>query len=382
MTAQKKPVYLDHHATTPICAEALEAMLPFFTEKFGNPHAVGHCNGRAAAKAVEAAREKLAALLNCDAGALIFTSGATEANNMALFGLSPENGRDEILIGALEHTSITAGIPALEKKGFTVKIIPANKDGFITADAVRQTASDKTALVSVMAVNHEIGTVQPIKDIAAAAHEYGALYHCDAAQGTGKVPIDIKDAEIDMLSVSGHKFYGPPGIGAFYLRATPPVELSPVLHGGGQQRFRSGTIPLPSAVGLGAAAEAAMQRMEKDTAHLARLKDLFLSKMPAGLRINGALSPRLPGSLNLVTDAPSADILTALANDLCLSTGSACMSRERKPSRVLKAIGLADEEVFRSLRLSMGRDTTDADVIFAAEKLAPYCTAAARTATA
>lgn len=371
---QPKPLYFDYHATTPCAPEAVEAMLPYFHDKFGNPHAKSHKNGRAAAAAVETAKEQVAALLNCDAGGIIITSGATEANNTALLGLCPADGRHEILIGALEHPSILASIPALERKGFTVSIIPADKNGFVTADALRALVSEKTRLVSVMSANHEIGTVQPVKQLAAVAHEYGALFHTDAAQCAGKVPIDIRDAEIDMLSLSAHKLYGPCGIGALYVRTTPPLSLEPVLNGGLQQYCRSGTVPLALSVGMGVAADIARTHMAHYTEKLNALVDLLLSKLPDDLRINGARTPRIPGSINLLLPSCAAeDVLLDLADDLCLSTGSACKSGSGKPSGVLKAIGLTDEESFRALRISMGRDTTEADVLFAAEKLAPYC---------
>jgi cysteine desulfurase len=380
MPAQlKQPLYFDYHATTPCAPEAVEAMLPYFHDKFGNPHAKSHKNGRAAAAAVETAKEQLAALLNCDAGGLIITSGATEANNTALLGLCPADGRNEILIGALEHPSILASIPALERKGFTVKTIPANKDGFVTAAALRELISEKTRLVTVMAANHEIGTAQPVKDLAAIAHEYGALFHTDAAQCAGKLPLDIRDAEIDMLSLSAHKLYGPCGIGALYVRTTPPLSLEPVLNGGLQQHCRSGTVPLALSVGMGVAADIARTRMAHYTEKLNALVELLLSKLPDDIRINGARTPRIPGSINLLLPSCAAeDVLLDLADDLCLSTGSACKSGSGKPSGVLKAIGLTDEETFRALRISMGRDTTEEDVIFAAEKLAPYCSTDAK----
>lgn len=369
------PLYLDYHATTPCDPAVVAAMTPYFTARFGNASAGSHKNGRLAAAAAADAKEKIAALIGGTPDAVIITSGATEANNMALLGLAAaaDNGRNEILIGALDHASIRNAAAHLAKNGFVVKTIPATADGFIMPEAVAALASDKTLLISVMTVNHEIGTIQPIQAIAEIAHAAGALFHSDAAQGAGKVPIDVQSMGIDLLSLSGHKFYGPPGIGALYVRPSPPIKRAPVLFGGNQQPGRSGTIPLALTVGLGEACRIAGGVMQGEAARQKALTDLLLKTLKdhnITFSINGAMTGRLPGSLNLYfPDARAEDLLLDLADDLCLSTGSACASGSRTPSAVLKAIGLSDEATARCLRISFGRQTTEEDVLFAAEKL-------------
>jgi len=371
----KLPVYLDYHATTPCDPRVVEAMLPYFiADKFGNASASSHRNGREAAKAVAEAKEKITALIGGVPEALILTSGATEANNMALSGLVTTNrNRNEILISALEHASVINSAEHLAKQGFIVRTIPATKEGFIMPDAVSKLISGKTLLVSVMAANHEIGTIQPIAEISGIAHAAGALFHCDATQAVGKIPVNVDTMGIDLLSLSGHKFYGPPGIGALYMRPKPPIKLSPIQFGGNQQGIRPGTIPLALSIGLGEACRIAGAIMNKETHRLQKLTDLMLLKLDEAnvdFQINGALSPRLPGSLNLkLPNVCAEDILLDLADDICISTGATCASQSSAPSSVLKAIGLRDEEIESCLRISFGRLTTGEEIIFAAEKL-------------
>lgn len=372
----RRPVYLDHHSTTPCAPEVVEAMLPYLGERFGNPSAVNHARGRAAAARVEEAKAQIAALVGTIPEAVVLTAGASEANNLALAGLARRApaGRQEIVIGAIEHPSVRCAAERLAETGFRVVEVPVTGGGFVEADAVRERVSARTLLVSVMAANHEIGTIQPIADIAAVAHAAGALFHTDATQAVGKVPVDAHRDGIDLLSLSGHKFYGPPGIGALVVRQKPPLELAPLLLGGGQQGgLRSGTVPLALAVGLGAACKLAAWRMAGDAEHLGRLARRLLEALRAalpGLRVNGSLERRLPGSLNLCFPGVSAaDLLLDLNEDLCLATGSACASGASAPSRVLKAIGLSDEDCAGSVRVSLGRGTTQAEVEFAAARL-------------
>ncbi len=372
-----KPIYFDYHATTPCDDNVIAAMLPYFSEQFGNPHASLNKHGRQAADAVNTAKEQIGALLNAPASSFTMTSGATEANNIALLGQQIEDdNRTEILISALEHDSIWNCIPALKNKGFTVKTIPANAQGLITENSLKDLISDKTKLVSVMTVNHEIGTIQPISALADIAHTHGALFHTDAAQAVGKIAVDICDTSIDLLSLSGHKCYGPMGVGALYTRSKPPISLHPISCGGRQQKLRSGTIPLPLVVGLGKAASIAQSRITDDQKHLRGLTqtlcDKFKKQNP-NIHWNGTLEHRIPGSLNFILPNTSTeDVLLSCIDSISLSTGSACGTGNSKPSRILQAIGLSDQEIHQSIRLSMGRHTTKNDIDILFEKLIPY----------
>lgn len=373
----QKPVYLDHHSTTPCAPEVVAAMQPCFTEAFGNPSAINHARGRAAAARVEEARTQIAALIGAVPEAIVLTAGASEANNLALSGIARRAppGRDEIVIGPMEHPSVTASAERLAESGFRLIVLPATDTGFVDPEAVRERVSARTLLVSVMAANHEIGTIQPIAGIAATAHAVGALFHTDATQAVGKIALDMGHDGIDLLSLSGHKFYGPPGIGALVVRQKPPVALAPLILGGGQQGgLRSGTLPLALTVGLGAACALAGARMAADGERLGRLSRRLLDPLRAqvpDMKVNGSLDNRLPGSLNLCFPGVSAaDLLLELADDLCLATGSACASGASAPSRVLKAIGLSNEDCAGSVRISLGRGSTEAEVDFAVERIA------------
>jgi len=372
-----KPIYFDYHATTPCDENVIAAMLPYFSEQFGNPHASLNKHGRRAADAVNTAKEQIGALLNAPASSFTLTSGATEANNIALLGQHIEDdNRTEILISALEHDSVWNCIPALENKGFTVQEIPSNAQGIITSETLENLINDKTKLVSVMTVNHEIGTIQPISDLAKIAHAHGAVFHTDAAQAVGKIPLDITKMNIDLLSFSGHKCYGPMGVGALYTRNTPPIALHPISCGGNQQKLRSGTIALPLAVGLGKAASIAQNRLSDDQTHLRALTKTLsdkITKQNPDIHWNGILDHRIPGSLNFILPNTSAeDMLLSCLDSISLSTGSACGTGRNKPSRILQAIGLSDHDIHHSIRLSMGRHTTQDDIDILFEKLIPY----------
>lgn len=367
------PLYLDYHATTPCDPSVVEAMLPYFSVRFGNVSS-NHARGRHADKALTEAKAQIAGLIGAQPEEIVLTSGATESNNLALAGIAAgATDRREILIGALEHESVARCARHLVAQGFTVKVIPATKDGFILPDAVAGMVSDKTLMVSVLAASHEIGTIQPIKEIAAVAKRAGAWTHCDAAQAVGRVAIDVGALGVDMLSFSAHKIYGPQGIGALYVRAKPPVSLFPLFHGGHQQRLRPGTVPLALAAGFGQACRIAAACLKEDARRLSDLTDLLVTELTQnipGIRINGARTSRLPGSLNVLLPGVDAEaLLLTLADDLCLSTGSACRSKGGFPSPVLRAIGLSDQDIYSSIRLSLGRATIREDVFFAVKKI-------------
>lgn len=361
----KKPVYLDYHATTPCDPAVITEMMPYFgMDKFGNPDARTHLHGRNAAETLRRAKADIAALIGAEADHITLTSGATEANNIVLQGVAraAKNSRNEILVSAIEHDSIfNAKIDGVE-----IKKIPVTSDGFVDPEAVKKMISDKTLLVSVMAANHEIGTIQPTGEIAPIARSAGALFHTDATQTAGKISLDMN---ADFVTFSAHKIYGPVGIGALYAGPQAQPKISPLFFGGQQQKLRSGTLPLALAVGFAAACRISRQQMPEEQARLKKFGDLFLAGI-SGLKINGALSPRLPGSFNLCLPGVNAEqFLLDISPELSMATGSACASSSRKPSHVLQAIGLSDEGIFASIRLSFGRCTTEEEVVFAAKAI-------------
>lgn len=360
-------IYLDHHATTPCDPRVVEAIQPYFTTRFGNAASRENAHGRTAQKAVSAAKASIASLLNVEPEAIHFTSGATAANHWAIRGIVPRDGRNEIAISALEHDSV---VQAAKASGLTLNIIPATPEGFITVEALEQVVNARTLLVSIQAANQEIGTIQNIPALAARAHAVGALFHCDATQAVGKIPVDA--TQVDMLSCSAHKLYGPQGIGALYIRPTPPLELTP-LHGG--------TVPLALAVGFGEACRLAAGRMAADTQHLHQLANVFLNSLQS-YTLNGSMKNRLAGSLNLRFAGINAeDVLLDCAESLSLSTASACTSARREPSSVLRAIGLSDAEIASSIRLCFGRGNTEAEAREAAQMLNDKTQPARRQAT-
>ncbi len=371
----KKPVYLDYHSTTPCDPAVLAAMTPYFgAERFGNPGAKSHAHGRAAADKLEEAKANIGALIGAGPECITLTSGATESNNLALLGVAAKaTNRKEIVITAIEHNCVSNTAEHLSKHGFTLKIVPVNKDGFVQPEELKKHVGDKTLLVCVITANHEIGTLQPLKECAKIAHAAGALFQTDATQAAGKIPLNVADIDADLLSFSAHKLYGPAGVGALYVRQKPPVAIDRVFFGGAQQHLRPGTPPLPLAVGFGEACRLAGTLMEANGKRLKTLADLLEKKLKenvAGFAVNGG-TPRLPGLLNIRLPGVNAqDIMLDLLGDLCMSTGAACASAQRKPSPVLKAIGLSDRDIDCSLRLSLGRGTTEEEILFAAEALA------------
>ena len=370
-----RPVYLDNQATTPCDPRVLDAMLPWFTERFGNPHSAEHGMGQEAEAAVEAARAEVARLLGAEPREIVLTSGATEANNIAIkgaarFAKAAGSERRRVITVATEHKCVVESVADLAVEGFEPVVLPVRPDGLLDPAELQAALSAPTLLVSVMAVNNETGVIQDLPVLAALARGAGALFHTDAAQAAGKIPLDVAEAGIDLLSLSGHKLYGPKGIGALYVRRRPRVRLVPLFSGGGQERgLRSGTLPTPLVVGLGEACRLAQEEMGEEATRLAGLRDRFL----AGLRgvpvqVNGSREHRIPGNLNL-TFPRNASALMRAVPDLCVSTGSACSSAAVEPSYVLRAMGLDPATAARTLRLGLGRFTSAADVDFAAARL-------------
>lgn len=370
-----RPVYLDNQATTPCDPRVLSAMLPWFTERFGNPHSAEHGMGREAEAAVEAARAEIAALIGAEAREIVLTSGATEANNIAIKGAARhamrmqrpgDPPRHRIVSVATEHKCVLESVADTAEDGFEPVILPVRPDGRLDPGVLRAALATPTLLVSVMAVNNETGVVQDLATLSAIARQAGALFHTDAAQAVGKIPVDVQG--IDLLSLSGHKLYGPKGVGALYVRRRPRVRLAPLFSGGGQERgLRSGTLPTPLVVGLGEACRLARLEMAEDGARIAALRHRLLeglSRNLPGLQVNGSTLHRIPGNLNLTFPAPALELMRA-SPDLCVSTGSACSSAEVEPSYVLRAIGLSEDAAARTLRLGLGRFTSAADVDYA-----------------
>ncbi len=370
----KKPVYLDYHSTTPCDPAVIDAMMPFFGGSFGNPGAKSHAHGRNAARQLEQSAEKIASLIGAGPECITLTSGATESNNLALLGLAEKaTDRTEIVITAIEHNCVSNTAAYLATKGFTVKTLPVTPAGFVDPAELKKLVTCKTLVVSVITASHEIGTIQPLKECAQIAHDAGALFHTDATQALGKIALDVNGIGIDLLSYSAHKLYGPVGIGALYVRQKPPVPIARVFFGGAQQSLRPGSVPLALADGFATACELAGQGLTTHILRIEKMTALLLAELQAripALKLNGG-APRLPGLLNIrLPDVSAQDIMLELADDICMSTGAACSSANRKPSPVLKAIGLSDHDVDCSLRLTAGRGSTAEEMTYAATKLA------------
>ena len=367
-------IYMDYQATTPCDERVLQAMLPYFCEKFGNPHSSSHRMGAEAAKAVEQARKQIAELIHADdEKSIIFTSGATESNNLAIQGVARfyrEKG-NRIITSAIEHKCVLEACNYLKNEGFDVVILPVKSNGIVDIEALKEAVNDKTILVSVMTVNNEIGTIQPIDEISHICRERGVLFHTDAAQAVGKIDVDA--SKVDLMSVSGHKIYGPKGIGALYVRMKPRVRLAPLFHGGGQERgLRSGTLATPLCVGIGAACAIAQKEMSEERLRLQKFKDYFLSKIFDNLPkvyLNGDRELRIPGCINLSFDGIEGEGMMLGMPEICVSSGSACTSASLEPSYVLKAISVREDLAHSSLRIGFGRFTTQEEVEYAASKI-------------
>jgi len=374
----KLPIYLDYHATTPVDPRVLEAMLPYFSGKFGNAASQQHHFGWEAEAAVEKARSQVARLIGAKPGEIFFTSGATESNNLALLGLlEPLAEREPQLITSnVEHSSIQGVCERLEKKGVRVEVLSVNKKGAIDVDALVQAIGEESHAVSLLLANNEIGTLQAVSEIGRACKENGLVFHVDAAQALGKIPIDVEASHIDLLSISAHKNYGPKGVGALYVRSQyPPVHLQAQIHGGGHEKgLRSGTLNVPGIVGLGKACEISMHEMEKESEYLASLRDhlqTLLLKSIEGAWVNGDPEHRLPHNLSLsLPGVRSERLMMNLKKELAISSGSACASSHPKPSHVLKAIGLSDEMAACTVRFGLGRFSSREEIEFAARRVA------------
>jgi cysteine desulfurase len=365
------PVYLDYHATTPVDPRVLEAMLPYFTETFGNPASASHAWGWRAREAVEAARREVATLVGAAPRDIVFTSGATESNNLAIRGLADlaPPGRRHLVVSAIEHKSVLETAARLEAQGWRVTVARVARDGLIDLEALSEAIGPQTALVSVMAANNEIGVIQPLSEVSRLAHAHGALLHVDAAQAVGKIPVDVDTAGVDLLSLTAHKLYGPKGCGALFVRRR--TRLSPLVVGGGHEHgLRSGTLNVPGIVGLGRACAVCRAEMADEGRRLGRLRDRLLAGLQAGLdgvSVNGSLAHRLPHNLHVSFAGVDGAALLIAVSDIAVSSGSACGSASATPSHVLAAI--ADDAVpSASIRFGLGRFTTEADVDYAIER--------------
>ncbi len=379
LSTPNRPVYLDNQATTRCDPRVLQAMLPYFADEYGNPHSAEHVVGQRAEQAVEQARAQVAALVGADEKEIVFTSGATEANNIAIkgaarFAARMGNERRRIITVATEHKCVLELVADLEAEGFEAVFLPVRPDGVLDPETLRRALATPALLVSVMAVNNETGVVQDITGLATIAKQEGALFHTDLAQAAGKVPVDLAGWQVDLASLSGHKLYGPKGVGALFVRRRPRVRLAPLFSGGGQERgLRSGTLPTPLIVGFGEACRLAAAEMGSEIERLAALRDRLLNDLHAaipGLQVNGTMKQRIAGNLNLTFPTVAAVDLMRATPDLCISTGSACSSATIEPSYVLRALGLSDEAASRTLRIGIGRFTSTADIDYAAAALA------------
>jgi cysteine desulfurase len=362
----KLPIYMDHHATTPVDPRVFEAMRPYFCDVFGNAASRNHSFGWQAADAVEKARKQVAELIGAAPKEIVFTSGATESNNLALKGA----GAKHIVTVATEHKAV---LDTCRRLG-NVTYLPVRRDGLIDLDQLREAITDETGVVSVMYANNEIGVVQDLREIGVIAKERGVLVHSDAAQALGKIPIDVARDHIDMLSISGHKIYGPKGVGALYVRGRDPrVQIQAQMDGGGHERgMRSGTLNVAGIVGLGAACAIAKREMAEESARLSGLRDLLRDRLMAGLdevSVNGSMERRLPNNLNMSFAYVEGEALLVGLNDVAVSSGSACTSATMEPSYVLKALGVGDDLAHSSIRFGLGRFNTEEEVEYVASRV-------------
>ena len=368
----KLPIYLDYHATTPVDRRVLDAMLPFFLDVFGNPASTTHAWGWQAQEAVEEARRKIAGLIGATAREIIFTSGATESNNLAIRGCAEikDTGRNEIVASAIEHKSVLESCKRLETLGWRVTYLPIHADGLVDLDAARDAITERTLLVSVMAANNEIGTLQPLYELSQLAHARGALVHTDAAQGAGKVPIDVNALGIDLMSITAHKMYGPKGCGALYVKRK--LALCPLIEGGGQERgVRSGTLNVPGIVGFGEAARLCKEEMGEEASRTRRLRDRLLAGLNDqldGVRVNGSLSARLPQNLHVTFEGVDSEELMVGIGDIAVSAGSACQSGKGGMSHVLQALHGGQSTHAATVRFGLGRFTTEEEIDYTVKK--------------
>jgi len=371
------PIYLDNHSTTKLDQRVLEAMLPYFADKFGNASSRNHCFGWEAEAAVDEARAEIARLIGASSPKeIIFTSGATESDNLAIKGVaeaSQEKG-NHIVTCATEHRAVLDSCKSLERRGFSVTYLPVERDGSLMLERLSAAITEKTVLVSLMAANNEIGTIYPVKEIGQIAKERGVIFHSDGAQAVGKIPLDVEEMGIDLLSISAHKMYGPKGVGALYVRSKrPKVRLMPVIDGGGhEQGLRSGTLNVPGIVGFGKACQIARQELSQEAERLMdlreRLKEGILSRLNE-IYVNGDLVRRLPGNMNLSFAHVEGESLMMALKDIALSSGSACTSASLEPSHVLRALKLRDDLVHSSIRFGIGRFNTQEEIDYTVERV-------------
>jgi cysteine desulfurase len=370
------PIYMDNHATTPMDPRVLETMLPYFNQIFGNAASRNHQFGWEAESAVDKAREQVAKLIGCTPKEIIFTSGATESNNLAIKGIAEmyrEKG-NHIITQVTEHKAVLDTCKKLERQGYEVTYLPVETDGLVSVDKLKAAITDKTILVTIMYANNEIGVVQPIAEIGKLCHEKGILFHTDAVQAVGKIPVNVMTDNIDVLSLTAHKIYGPKGVGALYVRRrNPRVQITEQINGGGHERgMRSGTLNVPGIVGLGKACEIAGEEMAAETARLKHLRDYLRNKFENALdyiHVNGNMDHHLPGNLNMSFVHVEGESLLMGINDIAVSSGSACTSATLEPSYVLKALGLGDDVAHSSIRFGLGRFNNKAEVDYVSDKV-------------
>lgn len=378
----RHPVYMDHHATTPVDTRVLESMLPYFTTNFGNAASIDHEYGTDAERIVESTRQQIARLLKAQHDEIVFTSGATEADNLAIIGVarSYSNKGQHIITCTTEHHAVLDTCRYLEQQGWQVTYLPVDRYGILDPDMVRRAITPKTILISVMAANNEIGTIAPLYEIGQIAHEHGVIFHTDATQAIGYIPIDTQALRIDLLSLSAHKLYGPKGIGVLFVRKRHPrIKLTPIIHGGGHERgMRSGTLNVPGIVGLGKAMELAYQGMAMESGRLGELRERLWSGLQASIPdidLNGHPTLRLPHNLNIaIPGAKSRSLVVQLKSDIAFSTGSACTTAKVEPSHVILALGYDEQRAHCSVRFGLGRENSDADVDFVIERMSEAVT--------
>jgi len=372
----KTPIYFDNHATTPTDPRVVDAMLPYFTTKFGNAASRNHSFGWEAEKAVDNARKQIADLIGATSKEIIFTSGATESDNLAIKGVAEmyaEKG-NHIITAATEHKAILDTCKKLEKHGYRVTYLPVKADGLVDLDMLRESITDKTILITLMYANNEIGVIQPVKEIGKIAHEKGVLFHTDGVQAVGKVPVDVIKDNIDLMSMSAHKIYGPKGVGAVYVRRkSPRVQITAQMDGGGHERgMRSGTLNVPGIVGMGEACAICQREMPEESKRLSHLRDKLRNKFETELDevfINGSMEHRLPHNLNMSFAYVEGESLLMGINDVAVSSGSACTSATLEPSYVLKALGVGDDLAHTSIRFGLGRFNTEEEVDYVAARV-------------
>jgi len=375
MNTKTRPIYLDMQATTPVDPRVLDAMLPYLTDQYGNPHSRTHAYGWEAEQAVEDARKHLADLIGADSKDIVFTSGATETNNMAIKGIARfhKEKKRHVITTQTEHKCVLDSCRKLGEEGFEITYLPVQKNGVISLQELEAAIRPTTSLVSIMAVNNETGVIQPLKEIGALLRKYrGVYFHTDGAQAVGKIPLDVNEMNIDLMSISGHKLYGPKGIGAAYVRRRPRVRLEPILSGGGHERgLRSGTVPTALVVGLGEAARIAQKEMARDHAHIKQLSDRLINKINLDVEhvVRNGDVEGYPGCVNLSFSYVEGESLLMALKDIALSSGSACTSASLEPSYVLRALGAAEDMAHSSLRFGIGRFTTEAEVDFVVDHI-------------